>query len=256
MWFDSHCHLGYDNMAADAQQRAAAAGVGRMVSVGTDFAHSAAAVATAQGAPDLVWATVGLHPHDAIQGIDGLVGLVDHPGVVGIGECGLDYHYDHSPRDVQRRVFAEQVVLAHRHQLTLVIHTREAWDHTFDVLEAEGTPPRTIFHCFTGGLSEARRALDIGAWLSFSGIITFPRSDDIRAAAALAPLDRVLVETDSPFLAPVPHRGQPNEPAHVVVVGAALAQVRGVDVAEVEEATWIGGHAAFGRRLPSAPKSA
>ncbi len=133
--------------------------------------------------------------------------------VVGIGECGLDYHYDHSPRPVQREAFALQIELAHRHGLALVIHTREAWEDTFDILGAAGVPERTIVHCFTGGPEEARRCLDLGASLSFSGVVTFKNADDVRQAAALCPWDRLLVETDSPFLAPVPHRGTLNEPS-------------------------------------------
>jgi TatD DNase family protein len=155
-----------------------------------------------------------------------------------VGECGLDYHYDHSPRDVQREVFAAQIGLAHRHDLALVIHTREAWEDTFDVLAAEGVPERTVLHCFTGGPDEARRCLDLGGYLSFSGIVTFPSAQDVREAAALCPLDRVLVETDAPYLAPVPHRGKRNRPALVAVVGAGLAEAMGRDVAEVAEASW------------------
>ena len=149
--------------------------------------------------------------------------------VVGIGECGLDYHYDHSPRPVQREAFALQVELAHRHGLALVIHTREAWDDTIDILTASGVPEQTIVHCFTGGPDEARRCLDLGASLSFSGVVTFKNAAEVREAAALCPLDRLLVETDTPFLTPVPHRGTLNEPARVPLVGAAIAQVKGVE---------------------------
>ena len=250
MWFDSHCHLQYDGIAGeplDAVERAAAAGVGAMVCVGTDAGQSANAIDVARSAPGRVWATVGLHPHDATDGTVGLDPLLDgSPEVVAIGECGLDYHYDHSPREVQRAAFAEQVAMANVHGLALVVHTREAWDDTFAILEAEGAPERTIFHCFSGGPAEARRSLDAGGWLSFSGIVTFKKADEVRAAAALTPLDRLLVETDAPFLAPVPHRGRPNEPALVAVVGAGLAAARGVDVAEVEAATWANARAVFG----------
>jgi TatD DNase family protein len=199
-------------------------------------------------AHDGVWATVGLHPHDAIQGVDTIVPLLDRPKVVAVGECGLDYHYDHSPRDVQRAAFAAQVALANERDLALVIHTREAWDDTFAVLAAEGMPERTVFHCFTGGPDEARRCLDIGASLSFSGIITFKRADDLRAAAALCPIDRLLVETDSPYLTPEPHRGRTNTPALVAVVGAAVAEVRGVPVQDMETST--SANAAALLRLP------
>jgi TatD DNase family protein len=247
MWFDTHCHLQYDGIGPDVLERAAAAGVGAMVCVGTDAEQSARAVEVARSAPGTVWATVGLHPHDAVHGTASLAPLLEGaPEVVAIGECGLDYHYDHSPRDVQRAAFGEQVALALQHDLTLVIHTREAWDDTFAVLEAEGVPERTVFHCFSGGPVEARRSLDIGAFLSFSGILTFKKADDVRAAAALAPLDRILVETDAPYLAPVPHRGRPNEPALVAVVGEALAGIRNVPVPDLEAVTWANAEAVFG----------
>lgn len=244
-WTDDHCHLGWEGDApadpalVDAMvAEARAAGVERLISVGTDAARSAEAVAAAARHPGVVWATVGLHPHDASQGLDGLAALLAEPGVVAVGECGLDYHYDHSPRDVQRRAFADQVALAQEHDLALVIHTREAWDDTFAVLDTEGVPERTVFHCFTGGPDEARACLDRGGHLSFSGIVTFRSADDVRAAAALCPLDRALVETDSPYLAPVPHRGRPNRPALVPLVGAAVAGAIGTTAEAVAEATW------------------
>jgi len=220
------------------------AGVTRLISVGTDMAHSAA-VLTVANAHDGVWAAVGLHPHDAIQGVDTIVPLLDDPKVVAVGECGLDYHYDHSPRDVQRAAFAAQIALAHERDLALVIHTREAWDDTFDILTTEGIPTRTVFHCFTGGQKEAGRCLNMGAHLSFSGIVTFKAADDVRQAAALCPLDRLLVETDSPYLAPVPYRGQTNRPAWVPVVGAAVAAAKGVAVEEVEAASWASAASVF-----------
>jgi TatD DNase family protein len=153
--------------------------------------------------------------------------------VVGIGECGLDYHYDHSPRPVQREAFARQVELAGRLGLTLVVHTREAWDDTCDILSSVGVPERTIIHCFTGGPEEARRCLDLGASLSFSGVVTFKNAEPVREAAVLCPLDRLLVETDTPFLAPVPHRGTLNEPSRVPLVGRTIALVKQVETLEV-----------------------
>ncbi len=244
MWCDSHCHLQYEAVPADALDRATAAGVGRVICIGTDAEQSAAAIAIARSHPDRVWATVGLHPHDAKNQVDGIVALLDAPEVVAVGECGLDYHYDHSPRPVQREAFAAQIDLAAERGLALVVHTREAWDDTFAILEA-GPTVRTVFHCFSGGPTEARRALDLGAWLSFSGIVTFKSAGDLRAAAALAPLGRILVETDSPYLAPVPHRGRPNEPAYVPLVGAAVAAARGVAADTIEDATWSNVHAVF-----------
>jgi TatD DNase family protein len=252
VWADSHCHLPYEGLEdVDSHLEAAReAGVGRFISVGTDAAQSAAAIEVASRHDD-VWATVGLHPHDAKDGVEGIVALLDGARVVGVGECGLDYHYDHSPRDVQRTAFAEQVRLAHEHDLALVIHTREAWEDTWAVLGAEGVPARTVFHCFTGGADEARRCLDLGASLSFSGIISFKTANDVREAAGLCPLDRLLVETDAPYLAPVPHRGRTNTPAFVPLVGAVVAEVKGVDPALVEAATWANTGRLFG--LAEAP---
>ncbi|WP_436793176.1 TatD family hydrolase [Actinospongicola halichondriae] len=235
-WTDDHCHLPaeeWEPVLADAR----AAGVERFVDVGVDLETSRAAIARAS-TTDGVWATVGVHPHEAASGIEGLEALLADDACVAVGECGFDFHYDHSPRDAQRDVFAAQVALAHRHDLALVIHTREAWAETFDVLDHEGVPDRTVFHCFTGGPDEAGACLERGAYLSFSGIVSFPSATDVQAAAAICPLDRMLVETDSPYLAPVPHRGKQNRPAWVADVGAALAAATGSTVEQVAAATW------------------
>lgn len=237
MWTDTHCHLQYEGLPADALERAAASGVDRVICVGTDATRSKEAIDVAAGAPGRVWATVGVHPHEAKDGTDEILPLLDQPGVVAVGECGLDYYYEHSPRDIQRAVFAAQIALARIHDKALVVHTRDAWDETFAILHDEGVPERVVFHCFTGGPDEARLAVEMGAYLSFSGILTFKKADEIRAAALQCPADRLLVETDSPYLAPVPHRGSSNEPAHVAVVGAALAELRGESVERIAEIT-------------------
>jgi TatD DNase family protein len=246
-WTDSHCHVHDERIpdgTAGAVAAAAEAGVTTLITVGCDRVTSLAAIAAAD-AHDAVFATVGLHPHDAVNGVDTIVDLLDTEGIVAVGECGLDYYYDHSPRDVQQRVFAEQIALANARELALVIHTRDAWADTFAVLADVGVPARTIFHCFTGGPDEARRALDIGAHLSFSGIVTFKGAPEVQAAAALCPLDRMLVETDSPYLAPVPHRGKPNRPAWVAHVGQHVADLRDLAVAEVAAATTANARAVF-----------
>jgi len=236
-WFDQHCHLPPGESGAEWHSEAISAGVGRMVTVGTSIERSREAIRVATDL-DGVWATAGVHPHDSADGLEGLAELIDHPMVVAIGECGLDFHYDHSPRGAQAAAFAEQVGMANDAGLPLVIHTREAWEETFEILDREGTPARTVFHCFTGGPDEAEQCLARGALLSFSGIVTFPKAPEVRAAAEVCPLDRLLVETDSPYLAPVPHRGRKNRPALVPFVGAGVAQAKGIDVAEVERATW------------------
>ncbi len=239
-WFDSHCHLQMlDVPAGEALARSREAGVDGMVCVGTDLGSSAAAVGIAGREPD-VWAAVGLHPHDATDRTaewPGIVELSTADRVVAIGETGLDYFYEHSPREEQIASFRVHIQLAHERDLALVIHTRDAWDDTFRVLEEESLPPRSILHCFTGGPAEAERALALGAHLSFSGIVSFKNAEDVRAAAAITPVDRMLVETDAPFLAPVPHRGQKNEPAFVADVGVALADATGRDLEAVAEST-------------------
>ena len=207
-------------------------GVTKMIVIGTDATTSRQAIDIAARHDD-VWATVGLHPHDATDGFAPLREMLSAPRVVGVGECGLDYYYDHSDRAVQREVFAEQIGVAHELDLPLVIHTREAWDDTFDVLDSCGTPRRTIFHCFTGGETEARKCVERGAYLSFSGIVTFKTADDVREAARWCPLDHVLIETDAPFLAPEPYRGRPNAPYLVPVTARFMAEVRGEDLNEL-----------------------
>ncbi len=239
-WVDSHAHLSSLSIDPDvALARARAAGVAAVVCVGTDVASSRAAIDLAARHGDVV-ASVGLHPHDADRIDDewaGIVALAATTGVVAVGETGLDFHYRYAPAERQEDAFRRHIGLAKSRGLALVVHSRDAWDDTFRILEDEGPPPRTVLHCFTGGPVEAQRALDLGAWLSFSGIVSFRNAEDVRAAAAHTPLDRMLVETDSPYLAPVPHRGAENEPALVPVVGAALAGAAGHGEAQVAAAT-------------------
>jgi TatD DNase family protein len=273
IWTDSHCHLQDDPDPVETVALARAARVGRMVCVGTDEVSSRRAVAlstelsadssAASEAPAPavlgqgveVFATIGLHPHDAKDGLEGLTGLIGELSaagglrksrVVAIGECGLDFHYDHSPRAVQRDVFAAQVALAHEHNLALVIHTREAWEETFSVLEQEGIPSRTIFHCFTGGEQEAKQCLRVGGFLSFSGIVTFANAEELRQVVVHCPLDSLLIETDSPFLTPVPHRGRRNSPSNVAVVGDAIGQLKAFEPEVLAAVTWMNADKAFG----------
>ena len=239
VWFDSHCHVHDERIpdgGAAAVEAAREAGVTNMVTVGCDRATSLAAIQVA-AAHDGVHATVGLHPHDAANGIDTIIDLFDTPGIVAVGEAGLDYYYEHSPRDLQKGAFAAQIQIAHERTLPLVIHSRDAWDDTFDILRAEGVPANTVFHCFTGGPDEARVCLDLGTSLSFSGIVTFKGAPEVQEAARLCPLDRMLVETDSPYLAPIPHRGKPNQPAWVAHVGQFIADLRDVPASTIAEAT-------------------
>jgi TatD DNase family protein len=237
-WVDSHCHLqlaGGDEFVA----RAAEAGVAWMVCVGTDLQTSQEALEFA-ARHDSVLATAGLHPHDALRLDDewsALAELAAGDACVAIGECGFDLYYEHAPRDAQEVAFRRQIQLAHALSKPLVIHSRDAWDDTFRVLDDEGVPARTVFHCFTGGPDEARLALDRGCSLSFSGIVSFKTAEPLREAARLAPSDRLLVETDSPYLTPEPHRGKKNEPSFVALVGAAVARARGEAIDAVADAT-------------------
>jgi TatD DNase family protein len=253
-WFDSHCHI-QETYEPDPTvlARAADQGISDMVCIGTDAGSSAQALELAAAPPPgspRVWATVGLHPHEASRGLDEVEALLDramagdHPPV-GIGECGLDYFYEHSPRPAQRDAFAAQIDLATRRGLTLVIHARDAWDDLFDILGTHGVPDLTVLHCFTGGPDEARRCLDAVMFISFSGIVTFKNAADVRAAAVLCPTDRLLVETDSPFLAPVPHRGRRNEPSFVPLVGACIAELKGIAVEELAASTSAAATRAF-----------
>jgi TatD DNase family protein len=257
-WFDSHCHVqeafagdGAEESGPEVLSRAGQAGIDRLVCIGTGVATSRQALDVARstvgdgsgsgaGAPR-AWASIGLHPHEAGLGVDDVATLLEDTlaaadgVVVAVGECGLDYYYEHSSRAAQRDAFAAQIALAHAHDLALVIHARDAWEDLFDILESERVPARTVLHCFTGGPDEVDRCLRAGMYVSFSGIITFKNATDVRAAAEQCPLDRLLVETDSPFLAPVPHRGHTNEPAFLPLVGAAVAAVKGCTVDEVKQ---------------------
>lgn len=238
VWFDNHCHLTSlgEVDPAEIVDAAEADGVTRLLTVGCTVSDSVEAAEIATRFPR-VWSTAGVHPHDAKDGIDGLREALAHESVVAVGECGLDYHYDHSPRDRQAEMFEAQIELALELDLALVIHTREAWPDTFEILDRVGMPPRTVFHCFTGGRAEAEAAIERDAYLSFSGIVTFPSAQDLRDAAEVTPADRILVETDSPYLAPVPLRGKPNRPANVAIVGRYLADLLGHDEPDFAERT-------------------
>jgi TatD DNase family protein len=248
-WVDSHCHLQSLRDPDGAIGRAREAGVSAMVCVGTDLETSRQAIDLAARHPD-VRATVGLHPHDASKlsaEWEPLEALAETDDVAGVGETGFDFHYLHSPADEQEAAFRAQVRLAKRLDRALVVHSRDAWDATFGVLADEGPPNCTVLHCFTGGPDDARRALDLGALLSYSGIVTFPDADDLRAAAAITPLDRLLVETDAPYLAPVPRRGRENEPGLVPLVGAAVAAAAGRTNVEIADRAAANAAAAFFR---------
>lgn len=241
---DSHCHLDDSKFDADRDEvvaRARAAGVVAMLAVGTG-----------SGPPDLeaglrlaerypfVYASVGVHPHDASKVSEETFGrlreLAFGAKVAAVGEIGLDYHYDFSPRPVQREVFVRQLEIAAEVRKPVIIHSREAWEDTVELLGGRA-PLGGILHCFTGDEGQARQALDLGLHLAFGGVLTFPKAEDVRRAARMAPEDRLLIETDSPYLAPLPHRGQRNEPAFVVEVARRLAAERGQTIERIAELT-------------------
>jgi TatD DNase family protein len=243
---DSHCHLDFEDFRDDLPgvlERARGAGIVAMVCVGSggDLATAERAVELAAKEPD-VFAAIGIHPHDAGKILPefwpALEKLARAPRVVGIGETGLDYFYDHSPRQVQQEVFTRFLTLATSAKRPVICHIRDAHDDAVAILRAGPLPDAGgVLHCFSGNVEHARRYLDMGLYLSFSGVLTFKKSDDLRKAAAYAPIDRILVETDSPYLAPIPHRGKRNEPAFVLETLHVLAQVRGISPARAAEAT-------------------
>ncbi|HEX2295277.1 MAG TPA: TatD family hydrolase [Actinomycetota bacterium] len=240
MWFDSHCHLfDVDGEPAEAVSRAAALGVTDMLVCGTDVPTSQRAAELA-GLPG-VWAAAGLHPTSAREWSDevaaALEALLGRDRVVAVGESGLDMYWDTSFLDVQQRVFEAHIAWAKEHHKALVIHTRSSVDEALATLERVAPPERLVFHCWSGDREQMDRALDLGAFVSFAGNVTFKSAGALRELAATVPGDRLLVETDSPYLAPVPHRGKPNEPAHVVFVGTAVAEARGETVGAVAETT-------------------
>lgn len=247
MLVDSHCHLDFPQFDADREavlERAGQAGIRALLAVGVG-----------KGPPELdaglrmaalrpwIYATVGIHPHEARQADEaawaGLERLAGDPRVLAIGEMGLDYHYDHSPRPVQQEVFVRQMELARRASKPIVIHCREAWSDCLALLRAHWRPHGLpgIFHCFSGDLDVAREGLDMRFYISFAGNVTFPKAQALRDVARLLPRDRLLVETDAPYLAPVPHRGRRNEPAFVAAVAAQLAALHGIAPEEMAEHT-------------------
>jgi len=260
MLIDSHCHLDFPDFADELDAvvaRARAADIGRIVTISTRVAKHAGLIAIAERFPD-VFCSVGTHPHNAHEELDittaDLVARTRHPKVVAIGEAGLDYHYDLSPRDAQEQGFRAHIAAARETGLPLVIHAREADADVADILEEEtrrGAFP-AVLHCFTGGRDLAQRAIALGLSISFTGILTFKKSDDLRAIAAELPADRILVETDAPYLAPGKFRGKRNEPSFVVETAKALAQVRGVSHDDIARQTTEN----FFRLFSKVPRSA
>jgi TatD DNase family protein len=255
MLVDSHCHLDFPDFAAEREAvvaRARAAGVGTMLTIGTRLDQFAGVRAIAEG-DAAIWCSVGAHPHEAAAhaGLlpEQLAALAAHSKVVGIGETGLDHHYDLSPRDIQERVFRAHIAASHMTGLPLIIHAREADREIAKILE-ELHPPPGVFHCFSSGRDLADAALALGFYISVSGIVTFKKAEDLRAIVRDLPLDRLLVETDSPYLAPVPYRGKRNEPAFVAATAVAVAALKGISLERVAEATTANFFRLFAKAVP------
>ena len=252
MWFDSHCHLHLCAEEADpisrVVERARAAGVSQMLAVGIDVESSERALELSDGVE--VFASAGLHPNSAIEWSDRVLqridSLLDEERVVAVGETGLDFYRDHASPAVQREAFAAHIELAKAHDKTLVIHTRDSADAAIDMLRELRPPNHLIFHCWSGDMEQLRGALSLGSYVSFAGNVSFKNAASIRDAAVNVPTDRLLVETDSPYLSPEPYRGKPNEPARVVQVGEALAAARAVPVEELAQQTATNARAVFG----------
>lgn len=257
MLIDHHCHLDFPELASDLHgvvDRARRAGVGGLVTISTRVRNFDIYRRIAEAHPN-VFFSVGTHPHNAHEELDvpldDIVRLSEHPKVVAVGEAGLDYYYDKSPRDAQAEGFRRHIAAARITGLPLEIHTRDADEDTARILEEEcekGAFP-ALLHCFTGGADLARRAVALGLYISFSGVVSFKKSEALRAVAAQVPLDRILVETDAPFLAPDPYRGKRNEPAYVVHTAAAVAAARGISTERLADATTENALRLF-RKLP------
>jgi TatD DNase family protein len=242
MLVDSHCHLDFADFGPEREaviERARAAGVGTMVTICTRLDEFPAVRQIADSHGD-IWCSVGVHPHEAADyagtTADDLAGLASHPRVVGIGETGLDFHYDHSPREIQDQVFRTHIAAARSSGLPLIVHAREADAEIARILREEGATSG-VLHCFSSGRGLAEAALDLGFYISISGIVTFKSAEELRAIVGDVPIDRLLVETDAPYLAPVPYRGKRNEPAYVATTAAAVAALKGIEPEELAQAT-------------------
>jgi len=244
MFIDSHAHIDgaeFDQDRAEVIERAHAAGVSVILNVGTGDPHSGALERAVElgKAHESVYTAIGTHPHDARLYDDAaeqkIKNLINNERVIAWGEIGLDFHYDNSPRDVQVEVFKRQLRVARECDLPVVIHTREAEAETIEILrsEYEGAQRRGVFHCFSGSMELAQRAIEIGFMISFSGIVTFKKAEELREVAKQVPLDRLLIETDCPYLTPIPYRGKRNEPAYVIEVARCLAGIHGNEIEEM-----------------------
>lgn len=244
MLVDSHCHLNFPDFKdkiPETLERARAQGVTKFLTVNTKLSETDDLIEIVEMNDD-IWCSVGVHPHDAKDHTaseieDKVIQHAKHPKVVALGETGLDYYYDNSPRLEQMKSFEQHIMLAEKLDLPLIIHTRDADADTINLLAPYKGRVKGVFHCFSGGLDLAGKALDLGFYLSFSGIVTFKKAEEIREVVKFAPLDRILVETDSPFLAPIPHRGKPNEPAYTRIVAEKVSDIKDMPLVDIAHHT-------------------
>ena len=255
-WVDSHAHLDFDRFDQDRSEvieRALNRGVRRIISIGTRVASTQSAIELARQYPGLIYASAGFHPlymaDDHPEGWSAIERFMRAPEVIAIGETGLDYYYDTTPHQQQRDSLRRHLQLSRRFDKPLIIHIRDAFEDAWRIIAEEGTPAGGVVHCFTGGPEECKRAIELGLYVSLSGIATFKSARELRRAVTLIPSDRLLIETDSPFLAPHPHRGKRNEPSFVVDTARCVSELRGVTLAELATTTWENTSRLF--RLPN-----
>ncbi|PIZ33612.1 MAG: LuxR family transcriptional regulator [Alphaproteobacteria bacterium CG_4_10_14_0_8_um_filter_37_21] len=254
MLVDSHCHLNFPDFkdkVPETLDRARQAGVTKFLTVNTKLSETDDLIAIVETNND-VWCSVGVHPHDAKDHTmseieDKVIQYAKHPKVVALGETGLDYYYDNSPRLEQMKSFEQHIILAEKLDLPLIIHTRDADADTINLLAPYKGLVTAVFHCFSGGINLAEQALDLGFFLSFSGIVTFKKAEEIREVVKFTPLNRLLVETDSPFLAPIPHRGTPNEPAYTRIVAQKIADIKDIPLSDIAKHTTQNFHTLFSK---------
>ena len=245
-WIDSHAHLDFDRFDDDRQEvirRAQARGVEKIISIGTQIDSSKKAIHLAETYPNLIYASAGFHPlymeDEHEKGWQQLRELLQHPQVVAVGETGLDYYYDKTDPEQQRRSFRKHLQLAQEFSKPIIIHIRDAFDDAYQIIKEEGLAAGGVVHCFTGGTTECQRALDLGLYISLSGIATFKSAKALRSAVKIIPKDRILLETDAPFLAPTPHRGVRNEPAFVVDTAHCVAELQNISLNELAEVSYF-----------------
>jgi len=241
MLVDSHCHIhdaAYDSDRTQIINNARKNNIKAMVTIGCDIETSLRAQAVSLVHPDIFY-TVGIHPHEAQKAPSNYLNILRplalHPRCIGIGECGLDYYYEHSPKDTQRKIFHEHIQLSLEMNKTLIVHVRDAWDECIQIIKSYSSKPTVLIHCFTGNATQAQQFVDLGCFISISGIVTFANAKDLQEAVQIIPLEQIMIETDAPYLAPIPNRGKRNEPAWVSLVAQKIAELKQLEFSHLEK---------------------